>query len=314
MAAGVQTAASNQLDTIISQFNLQVQELGTLKPLATNLKLRPHEGTGKNVDMWQVLAAYSLTDGIDMSQAQALATTQTTYTPAEIGVQVVVADTMIRRVADASLLQNVGNLMAHAYAKKEDADGCAQSTSFTSQLGGSTTVFSPGHAMAADTRLRMGNSLTTPEPAPDPIYGVFHPCTLLAVVGRIIPLATTPAGATAYGVAAGAHLGVSTSVGRQDSAMSEQLLREGSGALGMLAGFKVYRDANFVVTSNAADSMVFSKEGLIYVNEIEPNTSRQRDESLRATELNTVGSYIWGVYRAAAYGIDCLFDAALPTS
>jgi len=61
---------------------------------------------------------------------------------------------------------------------------------------------------------------------------------------------------------------------------------------------------------------VFAKEGLIYVSEQEPRLDPDSsDKSMRgAVELNVWGSYVWGNYRASAYGNPVTFDASLPTS
>ena len=56
--------------------------------------------------------------------------------------------------------------------------------------------------------------------------------------------------------------------------------------------------ANIPVSSNAANGGVFSKEGLIYVSEVEPVMEPEEDDkSLRGIELNLWGSYVWGTYR-----------------
>jgi hypothetical protein len=60
----------------------------------------------------------------------------------------------------------------------------------------------------------------------------------------------------------------------------------------------------------------YSKEGLIYVSEVEPRSDPDTsDKSLRgAVELNVWGSYVWGLYRAGAYGVEILGDASMPVA
>lgn len=315
--AGINLAGSTKnldasLNTIISEFRLQSEEGGTLKPLARNFKLEPHSGVSKIVLNYATFTAYSLTEGVDMAQAQQLADTQTTYTPAEVGLQVVMSDRTLSRVADPQLLARTGKIMASAYIRKLDSDGTAKATSFTTAaLGAAGTVLGVGHILGGIQGLRTGNSTATPEPAPDPIYGAFHPNSLTAVLARLIPLGSTATGGTFAGTADGATTNPGKGVPGDSNALGQEILRRGRKALGTLFGVGIYDDANFTVdANNDATGMIFSKEGLIHVSEIESNEERERDASLRATEINLVGSYVWGVYRAAAYGIPVTSDAS----
>lgn len=316
--AGTQLAGTGQsldtsLNTINSEFNLLRDEMEVMRKVCRSLPLKPHEGRSKNILNYGRATAFDLTDGVDLTQGSDLADTQTAYSPAEVGVQVVMAKTTMRRVADPDLYRRVGQMIANAYNLKEDKDGCTQLDSFSTSLGAAGNVMSPGHHFAAVTRLGIGNSTATPEPAPDPIHAVYHPSHLHVLIGRLIPLATTPAGGTAFGVDGGVHVGTSATVGR--GAMGEDLTKRGKQALAELFGVKIWSDANITVdSSNDAKGGVFSKEGLIFVPEMEPGREDEKDASARSIELNYIGSYVWGLYRSAAYGVEMLFDASMPTS
>src|SRR4029077_13637712 len=99
--------------------------------------------------------------------------------------------------------------------------------------------------------------------------------------------------------------------------LSQEVLKMGVGAIGQLFGVTVKRSANTTITSaNNMAGGVYSQEGLIYVNEVpkrlDPDDS---DKSYRgAVELNGWTSYFGGTYRPAAYGVEILGDATLPTS
>jgi hypothetical protein len=79
----------------------------------------------------------------------------------------------------------------------------------------------------------------------------------------------------------------------------------------------IRQDANMLPDSNDDTIGAFLvREGFVYVSEVgprlDPDTS---DKSMRgAVELNLWGSYTWGVYRAANYGVSTLFDSSKPTS
>lgn len=309
--------SGNQLDasvnTIIAEFHILRDETGVMRRLARRLPLKPHEGPSKYVNNYSRLTAYALSDGVDLAQAQALADTQTSYTPAEVGVQVVVADTTIRRIADPALMKQVGQMMAMAYDRKEDQDGCTAHSSWTNGLGSAGTVLSVGHCLAGVAQLRVGQSNANPEPAPEPIYMAFHPCQVSALLGRLIPLSRTTVSGTFSGVHGGASAGLGPAGGIGQK--GEQILYRGREALGSLFGVPLYDDANFSVDgSDDAVGAVFSKEGFIYVPEIEPTDEIERDPSLRAREVNLVGAYVYGRYRPANYGKKMTFDASLPTS
>ncbi len=311
--AGAGENLDNSLNTIISEFFLLREEGVTVKKLATHYNLKPHTGTSYEVRTYGSLSAYALTDGVDMAQAQALSDATSSYTPSEVGVQVIVANTTLRRTADPELYKNIGRMMRSAYNRKEDSDGVTQFDSFTTSIGGAATVLGIGHILSARSSLRVGNSNATPEPAPEPIYAVFHPGQLHTILGRLIPLGQNAGGGTAYGVADGAHNGKVPGAGRTD--MSDQILRRGKDAVGSLFGVPIYEDANITVDgNNDAKGAMFSKAGLIQVVEFEPSEAVDEDKSLRAKEVNIVGSYTWGLYRPAAFGVEIFADASLPTS
>lgn len=318
--AGSNQALANSLPTIYSEFLLLRDATGVMRSCATTMELKPHEGTTKNVINYGRVVAYNLTDGVDINQAQTLSDAKTSFTPAEVGVQVILGGRTMSRVQDPDLLSRTGRILNNAYDLKEDQDGCVQLQSFTA-IGATGQVIAPGHLAAANGRLAVGNAFAAgvnPEPAPEPWYTVIHPLTAVALAGRLAPLATTPAGGTAYGVAGGAHAGTSVTIGVDTGGLGERIIREGIGALGMVSGTMVKQDANIPLASTGVDATgaSFSKEGLIYVSEIEPKLDPDdSDKSMRgAVELNLWGSYVWGLYRSSVYGVGLTFDASMPTS
>ena len=109
--AGTGQALDNSLNTIISEFKLLDVERGGVKATATHYSLTPHSGASKNVLNYNRLAAYNVAEGVDIAQAQALADTLTSYTPSEVAVQVVISDRTVSRVADPSLMKQIGRLI-----------------------------------------------------------------------------------------------------------------------------------------------------------------------------------------------------------
>ena len=317
--AGASQALDTSLPTIFSEFLLLRDETGVMRNVSTMYKLAPNSGVSKNLINYGRVIAYNVADGADITQSQALSDFNTVYTPSEVAVQVTLAGSTMRRVQDTDLLRRTGRILNNAYDLKEDADGTAQFTSFTStDLGSATTVLSPGIMAAAAAQLRIGISIANPEPAPSPLNCVLHPLQAVPLAGRLVPFGSTPAGGTIYGTDGGAHAGL-TIGGAGTGNLGEQIIKQGLGALGTIAGMNIFMDANVDATTAGTDvgtGCAFSKEGMIYVSELEPRLDVDTsDKSMRgAQELNLWGSYVWGVYRAANYGISIVSDASLPTS
>ena len=317
LAGSTGQALDVSLATILSEFRLLRDFSGVMRSTATKMTLQPHEGVSKHITNYGRVIAYNLSDGVDMAQAQDLSDARTSFTPGEVGVQVILGGRTITRVADPDLLRRTGRMLHNAYDLKEDQDGTVQMASFTTNLGSSTTVASPGFLMAANARLLVGNSTSAPEPAPDPLFCVIHPLSAVALAGRLGTYATTPAGGTTSGAAGGAHIQTNATIGMDAGGIQADVVAHGLKAIGTtLAGMTVKIDANIADDGTSATGGAFSKEAMIYVSELEPMLVEDTsDKSMRgAVELNLYGSYVWGLYRPANYGIALQFDASLPTS
>ena len=305
----------NSLNTILGDFRLLSQETEVLKPTATKMSLRPGEGTQKHITNYGRTVAGDLSDGVDITQAQTLSDTQTDYTPGEVGLQVILPGSTLRRSADRSLMRNTATMLNNAWQVKEDGDGAAQFSSFTPSIGGAAALPSPGHISAIADRLRIGNNVANPEPAPKPWHMAMHPLSAGVIRGRLVPMTSVPRGDAAFGVAGGAHAGITIPAGLD--ARGQNMLINGPGTIGTLEGLLFREDANISVS--AADDAVnagYSGEGFIYVSEVSPRLDPDRsDKSMRgAVEMNLWGAYAWGLYRPAAYGVQATFEAILPTS
>lgn len=313
--AGTNQALDSSLNTIYSEFKILRDETGVARSCATVMPLKPHEGASKNVNNYGRVIAYSVADGVDIAQAQQLADTTTTYTPGEVAVQVVLAGSTMRRVADPELLRRTGRILNAAYDLKEDQDGVAQFSSFTPIMGVAGNILGVGEYFGAMTRLMIGNNRANPEPPPEPYFIVDHPVKLAVLAARLGGIAQLNSGTgAAYTPATVANNIALTTSG---AAFQEEMRKQHIGALGMLFGATVKRDANIVVdASDDCSGAAFSKEGLIFVPEVEPRQDNDTsDKSMRgAVEINVWGSYVWGLYRSGAYGCEILGDATLPAA
>jgi len=311
--AGTGQALDSSLNTIYSEFKVLRDETGVFRSTATTMTLKPHEGRSKNVNNYNRVVAFDLADGVDMQQAQQLADTTTTYTPGEVGVQVLLPGSTMRRVADPELLRRTGRMLSAAYDLKEDQDGGLQMVNFTPIMGVATAVIGPSEYLGALQRLSIGNNRANPEPPPLPYYIVDHPIKLGTLAARLVPIVDA-AGTALYTPASVAGQRPGAGAG---GALADSIIKQGIGALGMFWGATVKKSANLI--PDAADDVsggAYCREGLIYVSEVEPISEPDTsDKSLRgAVELNYWGSFVWGVYRAGAYGVEILGDASMPVA
>src|SRR5512146_394367 len=159
--AGSGEDLDGSLNTIYSGFLILRDETGVCRSVATEMTLTPHEGRSKNVNNYNRVVAYDLSDGADMAQAQALADTTTSYTPGEVGVQVMLPGSTMRRVADPDLQGRTSRMLNNAYDLKEDQDGALQFVNFTPIMGAAADIVGPGHYLGALQKVRVGNSTTT---------------------------------------------------------------------------------------------------------------------------------------------------------
>lgn len=313
--AGAGQALDVSLPTIISEFMLLRDVTGVFRNSAQSETLQRHTGVSWIRNNYGRAIAYNLDEAADMNQNQTLSDAATVITPAEVGAQIVIPGSTLRRIADASLETRVATMLNNAYSLKEDQDGATQMSSWTSTaLGTTSTVIGVGHIFAGGARLGVGSSTANPEPAPMPWFYIGHDFQLLHLIGRSMVLTDVPTGTNVYtGTAAGATFGA----GHDSEGMSDEFMRGGIGALTRMAGITVKKDANIPVTSTpSATGGIFSQEGLIYVNEVEPHIVKDTsDVSMRdAVELNVWGSYKFGLYRPANYGISMTFDCTTPTT
>ncbi len=312
--AGTGEALDGSLNTIFSEFLTLRDVTGVMRSVATRMDLKEHEGRSKNVNNYNRVVAFDLADGVDMQQAQQLADTTTTYTPGEVGVQVLLPGSTMRRIADPELLKRTGRMLNAAYDLKEDQDGGLQLVNFTPIMGASGRTIGPGEYTGAINRLAVGNNLSNPEPPPMPHFIVDHPIKLSILAGKLLPFSDLPTGTNDFEGTVGTAATVGPGAG---GALSDEIIKRGIGALGTYWNKTVKETANLLPDSgDDVSGAVFSKEGLIYVSEVEPRSDPDTsDKSLRgAVELNYWGSYVWGLYRAGAYGVEIRGEVILPVA
>lgn len=258
------------------------------------------QGPTVTVPKYNQLNVGQLTDGLDMSNAQEILDTPTTITPSEWGGQVVLTDMMMMTVRD-SFFEVGTRMLRNAYDRQVDIELCDDIDNLSKTLGSAGTAFNIGHLMAGHASVKYnapanGTAGRGGEPAPDPIFCVATPSQLHS-------LRKTLAG------------GVGAAAATQITPETERMKRvEGSFTIDGIPGLTVKSDINIEKdTSDDAKLGIFSKMWQIISQLGSVDVSRERDNSLRAWEVNIVGR--WG--RAEYddnFGREGTFDSALPTS
>jgi hypothetical protein len=314
---GSSQALDSSLNSIISEF-LTLNDYPTIfQSCARNLRLLPHDGVSKTINNYNRMVAYSVADGADIAQHQALADTSTSYTPAEVAVQTWLPGSTMRRAADPDIRGRTSKILRNAIDLKIDQDGGLQLPNFVPVQGTANIVLGPGSYLAASVMLAIGNSRSNPEPPPKPWFTVDHPYKLATVAGRIIPLTDVPGGgSSAVYLPATSQRGLTVAAGATPS-LSDRIMNEGWMALGQLFGIPIKATANIIPdASDDVSGASFSREALIYVEEVAPKmVPDDSDKSYRdAVELNCWCSYIWGVFRSSNWGVEIIGDATTPAA
>jgi len=147
--------------------------------------------------------------------------------------------------------------------------------------------------LAAGVARLEANTVTYRGPAPKPYVFVHHPYAILDIIDVFSPV--VPQNVSNYGAST-------------PGAIAEDILR--NYRVGRLFGVDIVEDGN-ITASATCDGALFSRGkggAIILVTANEWEVKPQRDESLRATELNIVGEYgldHWNEYWQCEMSINC---------
>jgi len=285
---------TSDLDSIIQIIVGDVQYTARHDPVMRQLvwviDMPEHKGHPIDVPKLGSLTAYSLTEGVDLASPQALADTDVTITPAEVGLQVILTDRMLSR-APANFFNMVGDECGRAYAEKLDEDLLGLLDGFSTSTPGDSVVLQLTDLSNARAHVR-GNST---EPGPEPIYCVLHPYQLNSIVNELVPV---------------------TNVAAMPSGISEEVLRNYFIGKTKIFGMPVFEDGNLSAAlgsgSDSAKGGVFSQKAIILIVTAEASARRQRDESLRAEEVNLVGEYGYAEWQDS-FGVEIFSEAVYTT-
>ena len=236
--------------------------------------------------VWQ-MSMSDLTDGQDIVDEEEIGMTTVDLTAAEVGAKVILTDKLVRQAAD-NVMSIVGRQLGDGMARKKDTDVHA----LYSGLNGGTTL---GAAAATMSLANVAGAIayTKANKFGSQVYILQHPNAVFDIANTAVTASST------YPVPAG---------------WSEDLLGNFFSGLRPLNGVPIFEDGNLSVdSSDDAIGVIADKSALAVLKSVDTRTERQRDASLRATELVMTADY--GVFELDdSRGAPLTFDAAAPST
>ena len=220
-----------------------------------------------------------LVDGQDIIDEEEIGMTTVDLTAAEVGAKVILTDKLVRQAAD-NVMTMVGRQLGDGMARKKDNDVTALYSGFSTDVGASGRDMDIANVAAA-VAIAKGSNYGSQ------LYINHHPFA-------VFDLAKEAAGTAAtYPMTPG---------------WSQDLLGNFWSGIRPIFGVPIFEDGNITRTTVAATvGFIGDKSALAVLKSVDTRTERQRDASLRATELVMTADY--GVFelddsRGAGFTLD----------
>jgi len=228
-----------------------------------------------------------LQDGVDIIDEEDIGMTTVDLTASEVGAKVILTDKLVRQSAE-NVFSIVGRQLGDGMARKKDTDVHA----LYSGLNGGTTLGAAGATFSL-ANVAASISYAKANKFGSQLYILQHPNAVFDIANTAVTASAT------YPVPKG---------------WSEDLLGEFFSGLRPLNGVPIFEDGNLSVdASDDAIGVIADKSALCVLKSVDTKTERQRDASLRATELVMVADY--GVFELDdSRGAAMTYDAAAITT
>ena len=226
-----------------------------------------------------------LVDGQDIVDEEEIGMTTVDLTASEVGAKVIITDKLLRQSA-VNVMSIIGRQLGDGMARKKDTDVHALYSGFSTSLGAANTTMSLANTAGAIAYAKANKFGSQ-------VYIIQHPNAVFDIANTAVTASTT------YPVPKG---------------WSEDLLGEFFSGLRPLNGVAIFEDGN--LTIDASDDVVGAiadKSALCVLNSVTTKTERQRDASLRATEIIMTSDY--GVFELDdSRGASLTMDASAPST
>ena len=228
-----------------------------------------------------------LTDGQDIIDEEDIGMTTVDLTASEVGAKIILTDKLVRQMSQ-SVFSIIGRQLRDGMARKKDTDVHA----LYSGLNGGTTLGAAGGAVTL-AKIAGAIAYTKANKFGSQVYILQHPNAVYQIAATAVTASTT------YPVPAG---------------WSSDLLGNFFSGLRPLNGVPIFEDGNLSIDSaDDAVGVIAAKDALVVLKSVDTRTERQRDVSLRATEVVMTADY--GVFELDdSRGAPLTYDASAPAT
>ena len=227
----------------------------------------------------------NLQDGEDIVDEEDIGMTTVDLTASEVGAKVILTDKLVKQSSD-NVFSIVGRQLGDGMARKKDEDVVALYSGFGTDLGSAGRAMSLANVSAAVAYAKGKNFGSQ-------VYINHHPFAVWDVANTAVTASST------YPVPKG---------------WTEDLLGNFFSGLRPLNGVPIFEDGNISIdSSDDAIGVVADKSALAVLKSVDTRTERERDASLRATELVITADY--GVFELDdSKGAALTLDAGTPAT
>ena len=210
-----------------------------------------------------------LQDGVDIIDEEDIGMTTVDLTASEVGAKVILTDKLVRQSAN-NVFSIIGRQLGDGMARKKDTDVIALYTG----LNGGTALGADGRSFnAANVHAIISNAKANKFGSQ--LYIIHHP----NAVATLSKEAATTAGNNA----------------EISSGWSADLLSNFYSGLRPINGVPIFEDGNIAIDTSVGDAsgygVIADKTALAALTSVDTRTERQRDASLRATEIVMTADY-----------------------
>ena len=226
-----------------------------------------------------------LVDGQDIVDEEDIGMTTVDLTAAEVGAKIIITDKLARQSAE-NVFSIIGRQLGDGMARKKDSDVTALYSGFSTDIGAAGRAMSLAN-VSATVAYAKGNKFGSQ------VYIVQHPFAVWDIANTAVTASST------YPVPAG---------------WSAELLGNFFSGLRPINGVPIFEDGNITIdASDDAIGVCADKSALAVLKSVDTRTERQRDASLRATEVVMTSDY--GVFELDdSKGVALTLDAATPAT
>ena len=226
-----------------------------------------------------------LVDGLDIVDEEQIGMTTVDLTASEVGAKIILTDKLVRQSAQ-NIFSIIGRQLGDGMARKKDVDVLALYSGFSTDIGAAGRSMSLAN-VSATVAYAKGKKFGSQ------VYIVQHPFAVWDIANTAVTASTT------YPVPHG---------------WSEDLLGNFFSGLRPMNGVPIFEDGNITIdSSDDAVGVCADKSALAVLKSVDTRTERQRDASLRATEVVITADY--GVFELDdSKGVALTLDAGTPAT